>query len=156
MNFDNSIPDAQKDFIKLSDAVHIHENTKLDLELYARNHGLPIVKPFIMVSAKDQAHAEEIETLVKSEQFFQGHYRDKVVKIVSGTRADERDEAIRKLLEVENVDNPVEIVIQVMMLKEGWDVNNLYTIVPLRASASVTLTEQTLGRGLRLPYGERT
>lgn len=34
--------------------------------------------------------------------------------------------------------------------------NNLYTIVPLRASASDTLTEQTLGRGLRLPYGERT
>ena len=42
------------------------------------------------------------------------------------------------------------------MLKEGWDVNNLYTIIPLRASASDTLTEQTIGRGLRLPYGERT
>lgn len=59
-------------------------------------------------------------------------------------------------MEVEKNDNNVEIVIQVMMLKEGWDVNNLYTIVPLRASASETLTEQTLGRGLRLPYGERT
>ena len=42
------------------------------------------------------------------------------------------------------------------MLKEGWDVTNLYTIIPLRASASDTLTEQTIGRGLRLPYGERT
>mgnify|MGYP000530229408 FL=1 len=42
------------------------------------------------------------------------------------------------------------------MLKEGWDVTNLYTIIPLRASASETLTEQTIGRGLRLPYGERT
>src|SRR5262249_25918186 len=41
-------------------------------------------------------------------------------------------------------------------LKEGWDVTNLYTIVPLRASASEILTEQTLGRGLRLPYGRRT
>ena len=41
-------------------------------------------------------------------------------------------------------------------LKEGWDVTNLYTIVPLRASASDILTEQTLGRGLRLPYGKRT
>lgn len=36
------------------------------------------------------------------------------------------------------------------------DVTNLYTIIPLRASASETLTEQTIGRGLRLPYGERT
>ena len=42
------------------------------------------------------------------------------------------------------------------MLKEGWDVNNLYTIVPLRTAASKILREQMLGRGLRLPYGERT
>ena len=47
-------------------------------------------------------------------------------------------------------------MIHVNMLKEGWDVNNLYTIIPLRTSASETLTEQTIGRGLRLPYGERT
>ena len=42
------------------------------------------------------------------------------------------------------------------MLKEGWDVTNLYTIIPLRTAASVTLREQTIGRGLRLPYGKRT
>jgi type III restriction enzyme len=42
------------------------------------------------------------------------------------------------------------------MLKEGWDVNNLYTIVPLRTAASKILREQMVGRGLRLPYGERT
>ena len=43
------------------------------------------------------------------------------------------------------------------MLKEGWDVTNLYTIVPLRASNASILVEQTIGRGLRLPFsGERT
>ena len=47
-------------------------------------------------------------------------------------------------------------MIHVNKLKEGWDVTNLFTIVPLRASASDILTEQTLGRGLRLPYGKRT
>ncbi len=52
-------------------------------------------------------------------------------------------------------DDRTEIVIHVNKLKEGWDVTNLYTIVPLRASASDILTEQTLGRGLRLPYGAR-
>jgi len=41
------------------------------------------------------------------------------------------------------------------MLKEGWDVTNLYTIVPLRAANSRTLVEQSIGRGLRLPYGNR-
>lgn len=42
------------------------------------------------------------------------------------------------------------------MLKEGWDVTNLYTIVPLRAASARTLVEQSIGRGLRLPYGKRT
>ena len=42
------------------------------------------------------------------------------------------------------------------MLKEGWDVTNLYTIIPLRTAASLTLREQTIGRGLRLPFGNRT
>jgi type III restriction enzyme len=42
------------------------------------------------------------------------------------------------------------------MLKEGWDVTNLYTIVPLRAANARTLIEQSIGRGLRLPYGKRT
>ena len=42
------------------------------------------------------------------------------------------------------------------MLKEGWDVTNLYTIVPLRAANARILIEQSIGRGLRLPYGKRT
>lgn len=62
---------------------------------------------------------------------------------------------MQRLLAVEH-DKDTEIVIHVNKLKEGWDVTNLYTIVPLRASASEILTEQTIGRGLRLPYGKRT
>jgi type III restriction enzyme len=71
-------------------------------------------------------------------------------------RGGESEFNMRLLLEVERNDNPVEIVIHVNMLKEGWDVNNLYTIVPLRTAASKVLREQMVGRGLRLPYGERT
>ncbi len=63
---------------------------------------------------------------------------------------------IRRLLAVESVDEPTEIVVHVNMLKEGWDVTNLYTIVPLRAANARTLIEQSIGRGLRLPYGQRT
>lgn len=54
---------------------------------------------------------------------------------------------------LESPDNNVEIVVHVNMLKEGWDVNNLYTIIPLQASNAAILIEQTIGRGLRLPYG---
>lgn len=60
------------------------------------------------------------------------------------------------MLRVEKYDEPTEIVIHVDMLKEGWDVNNLYTIIPLKAADSKILVEQSIGRGLRLPFGECT
>lgn len=63
---------------------------------------------------------------------------------------------VARLLAVESRDESTEIVIHVNMLKEGWDVTNLYTIVPLRAANARTLVEQSIGRGLRLPYGKRT
>lgn len=51
--------------------------------------------------------------------------------------------------EIDKIDNPYEVIVSVMMLKEGWDVKNVCVIVPLRAFDSPILPEQTLGRGLR-------
>lgn len=42
------------------------------------------------------------------------------------------------------------------MLKEGWDVKNIYVIASAWSMESSLLTEQILGRGLRLPFGQRT
>ncbi len=50
---------------------------------------------------------------------------------------------------IDSSENPYEIIVSVMMLKEGWDVRNVCVIVPLRAFDSPVLPEQTLGRGLR-------
>lgn len=147
---------AQLDREKLNDGVRIHEETKSKLEIYARTFGKPLVKPFVLVVARDTDHSKEIMEYIKSGDFFGGYYRDKVIEINSAQRGAEKDENIEQLLSLEKPDNKIEIVIHVNMLKEGWDVTNLYTIVPLRASASETLTEQTIGRGLRLPYGNRT
>ena len=79
-----------------------------------------------------------------------------MLEVHSGTKGDEKDDIVAKLLTVEDAANPIEIVVHVNMLKEGWDVRNLYTIVPLRKADSKTLIEQSVGRGLRLPYGVRT
>ena len=146
----------QLDHEKLNDGVRLHEETKSNLEIYARTFGKPVVKPFILVVAKDTEHSKKIKEYITSDDFFRGYYNGKVIEINSSQRGAEKDENIEQLLSLENADNKIEIVIHVNMLKEGWDVTNLYTIVPLRASASETLTEQTIGRGLRLPYGERT
>lgn len=146
----------QLDHEKLNDGLRLHEDTKSKLEIYARTFDKPVVKPFVLVVARDTDHSKEIMKYIKSNDFFNGYYADKVIEINSSQRGAEKDENIEQLLSLENPDNKIEIVIHVNMLKEGWDVTNLYTIVPLRASASETLTEQTIGRGLRLPYGERT
>jgi len=141
--------------IKLEDGIHYHEHVKVQLQTYARQNGVTLVHPFMLVVAQDTNHAREIREFVESDGFFGGRYRGKVAEIHSKTQGEETDENAQRLLNVER-DGHTEIVIHVNKLKEGWDVTNLYTIVPLRASASEILTEQTLGRGLRLPYGKRT
>lgn len=146
----------QLDREKLLDGLRMHEETKGHLEVYARSHNKPIVKPFVLVVAKDTAHAQQLKDYIQSPAFFDGRYADKVMEIHSEQSKAEKSENIERLLSLEKPENKIEIVIHVNMLKEGWDVTNLYTIIPLRASASETLTEQTIGRGLRLPYGERT
>src|SRR3989338_6809300 len=142
--------------LKLEDGIRIHENTKVELEVYARENGLPIVKPFMLVIAKDTDHANALVKVMEGVTFFEGRYKGKVITVHSALKGEERDETVEQLIHVEKSDNPTEIVIHVNMLKEGWDVTNLYTIVPLRAANSRTLVEQSIGRGLRLPYGKRT
>lgn len=142
--------------IKLEDGIRIHEHTKVELEIFARNNDVPVVKPFMLVVAQDTTHADELQHLLESADFFEGQYRGKVITVHSKSKGSEGDDIVEKLLTVESPSNPVEIVVHVNMLKEGWDVTNLYTIVPLRAANSRTLVEQSIGRGLRLPYGRRT
>lgn len=141
--------------IKLEDGIRLHENTKVELEIYARNTEQPIVKPFMLVVAQDTTHANTLQQFIEGDDFFEGRYKGKVITVHSNVKGEEKDEVVQQLLTVEHAENPVEIVIHVNMLKEGWDVTNLYTIVPLRAANSRTLVEQSIGRGLRLPYGKR-
>ncbi|WLA99875.1 DEAD/DEAH box helicase family protein [Bradyrhizobium elkanii] len=151
----NSVNDVELERIKLEDGIHAHENVKLKLRDYAELTGRPLVHPFMLVVAQDTTHAEAIRRTIEAQGFFGGRYQGRVIRVDSALRGEESDEATARLVALEQ-DGLTEIVIHVNKLKEGWDVTNLYTIVPLRASASDILTEQTLGRGLRLPYGERT
>lgn len=155
-NFDvNAYSPEGLEKVKLEDGVRIHEDTKVELEVYARNNEEDIVKPFMLVVATDTEHANSLQQVIESDDFFEGKYKGKVIQVHSKIRGEEKDDVVEQLLTVEHSDNPVEIVIHVNMLKEGWDVTNLYTIVPLRTANSRTLVEQSIGRGLRLPYGKR-
>ena len=142
--------------LKLEDGLRLHESVKVELETFARESDNPIVKPFLLVIARETTHAARLLQLIQSDSFFEGRYKDKVIQVDSSRTGKAEEEMIERLLRVEQTDEPTEIVIHVNMLKEGWDVTNLYTIVPLRAANARILIEQSIGRGLRLPYGKRT
>lgn len=146
----NFTPD-EIEIIKLEDGIAVHERTKAAIELYARQNDKPVVKPFILVACKDISHAQAVKEKLESDLIFHGKYRGKVLQIDSSTKKD--DDISRQFVALESPDNEIEIVVHVNMLKEGWDVSNLYTIIPLRAAEAAILIEQTIGRGLRLPYG---
>lgn len=142
--------DSEIEKLKLKDAIQMHRDTKIAIENYVADNNLNPVKPTILVSCKDTTHAKSIFEYVTSEEFYDGEFKEKTLQIDSTCKTDEQ---VEQLLTLEKPVNFIEIVIHVDMLKEGWDVSNLYTIVPLRAANALTLIEQTIGRGLRLPFG---
>lgn len=108
------------------------------------------VKPCLFVVCQSIEHASEVGQVLAQP----GYIGDgaAVLEITSQSS----DEALEALARVEDPDSPIRAIVSVNMLREGWDVKNIAVIVALRRLASQTLTEQILGRGLRLPFGHRT
>lgn len=141
----------EKEGIKLEDGIRRHERKKALLETYCLNRGIPIVTPRVLVSAQNIAHSKEVKERLEGDNFSNGRYQGRVLLVHSGSE----DEQIEQLLNLEKEENSIEVVVHVNKLKEGWDVKTIYTIIPLRASVSDILTEQTIGRGMRLPFGRQ-
>lgn len=77
-----------------------------------------------------------------------------ISEAVSGKSKDELEKLRKQANDIDSADSPYKAIVSVMVLKEGWDVRNVTTIVGLRpyAAKSNILPEQTLGRGLRCMY----
>lgn len=142
--------------MKIRDGLTLHEHRKTVLREYCSDNDLGYVKPIVLIACKDTEHAKKIRALIDNDAFLNGKYKGKVIEIHSKQTGEESEENIRLLLSIESASNPIEIVLHVYKLKEGWDVNNLFTIIPLNAAKSDILAMQTIGRGLRLPFGEQT
>jgi type III restriction enzyme len=128
------------------------------LRTYCEAHGIPVIHPVMLVNCRDIAHARETVDYLTSDQFADGKYGagGAVLEVHSDKTLEEKEKALTALDAVEEPSSPCRIIVQVGMLKEGWDVKNVYVIASLRSSVSEILTEQTLGRGLRLPFGGYT
>jgi type III restriction enzyme len=137
---------------KLSDGVTLLRAKEDAIKAHAQQLGITPVNPVMLIVAKTIADADEYGEILRSAEFFAGAYAEAVLVVHS----DAPDEALTALDAVEEFASPVRLIISVGMLKEGWDVRNVYVIASMRASVSEILTEQTLGRGMRLPFGQYT
>ena len=111
----------------------------------------PTRHPKMLVVCEDTSVAPLVAAFLQDEVLAQ----DDVMTIDSGKKAElgEKDWApVReRLFSVDRHASP-RVIVSVLMLREGFDVNNICVIVPLRTSQAQILLEQTIGRGLRLMW----
>lgn len=140
---------------KLWDGLRLLALKRKVADRHAQAEEKPRINPVMLVVAKDITEADEWAHIVRSSDFLDGQYQDAVLVVHSKAAKDDSNaEELRSLQDVENPDSPIRVVISVAMLKEGWDVKNVYVLLSTQPSLSDILTEQVLGRGLRLPWGE--
>lgn len=137
---------------KLLDGIQLLRLKERAVSTYCAVEGQTPVNPLMLVVAQNIEEANELSSIIRDPGFAGGEFSERVLTVHS----DAPDEALADLDKLEEPDSPYRIVISVGMLKEGWDNRAVYVIASMRASVSTILTEQTLGRGLRLPFGEYT
>jgi len=119
-------------------------------------------KAILFVMTDDTRNCDDVA------EYLEGHYPDlkdavliihtknngDISESATGKDKDVLDNLRKQANEIDGMDSPYKAIVSVMMLKEGWDVKNVTTIVGLRAygAESKILPEQTLGRGLRKMY----
>lgn len=101
--------------------------------------------------SKTDEIADEIQKFLRNEEDISATEARKKVLPVTSSKKHEKNRELLKT--VDEPENPVEWIVSVSMLTEGWDVNNVFQIVPHedRAFNSKLLIAQVLGRGLRVP-----
>lgn len=113
----------------------------------------PSKNPKMLIVCQDTTVSPFVEAFLKSE----GLEDEDIVTIDSNKQGEVKDEewqAIKKkLFDIDRYKSP-KVVVSVLMLREGFDVNNICVLVPLRSSQAPILLEQLVGRGLRLMWRE--
>ncbi|MBK4146743.1 DEAD/DEAH box helicase family protein [Corynebacterium macginleyi] len=144
----------REQYQQLKDAATLRAYKQKFYDEYAARHaddGTSPINPVMMVVCENIAHATEVEELLAGPEFFNDPYT--VLRVDSDSMTEEKTALLNGL---DNPDSPVRAVVSVNKLKEGWDTRSIAVMVTLRAMDSDILTQQTLGRGLRLPFKRYT
>jgi len=152
-----------KDVVGLSDGQKIMLRAGLQklnilekefVELTADRNGFSNKHPKMMIVCEDTKVAPFVtDFLMKSEGLSEEDILEIHYSAKKGVKKEEWDRIKHKLFNIDKKDKP-KIIVSVLMLREGFDVNNICVVVPLRSTTSPILLEQTIGRGLRLMWRE--
>jgi type III restriction enzyme len=114
-------------------------------------------KPVLFIMMNDTDDADDVDDWLKRKypREFGGENTQVIHTDKSGeVSKKDLDSARKAVREVDREDSPINAIVSVLMLREGWDVQNVTVVVGLRpytAKANI-LPEQTIGRGLRLMF----
>jgi len=126
-----------------------------DNHIENKNTKYRLVRPLTILITKDIRACNKLtDDLIRFLADTEGiSEEDAAKKVLEVTSSPKHKENVRKLTDVDRKDSPVEWITSVSMLTEGWDVKNVFQIVPHeeRAFDSKLLIAQVLGRGLRIP-----
>ncbi len=122
-------------------------------EFTADKAGVSNKHPKMLVMAEDTSVTPFVEEFLRGE----GLGDQDVMRVDSNRKGEVPEEEWleikQRLFNVDKHEQP-KVIVSVLMLREGFDVNNICVIVPLRSSSAPILLEQTMGRGLRLMWRE--
>jgi type III restriction enzyme len=135
---------------QLADGLLLLSRKREALETWCAKNDRQPVNPVMFVVCETIDDANEVASELRADDMLG---TDEAVLVIT---SESPEEALAALDTVEDQASPVRAIVSVQMLKEGWDVKNIYVICALRALESKALSEQILGRGLRLPFGSRT
>ncbi|BFL73975.1 hypothetical protein M7M4_07270 [Corynebacterium pseudogenitalium] len=142
---------------QLLDAVSLLRNKEAAYEAYGKANfpgetgERKRTKPLLFVVCESVAHAEDVTKLLQGP----GYFGDPEAVLQFDNKHNDAV-TLRRLDELDSPASTVRAIVSVDRLKEGWDTKRVAVMCALRAMSSDILTQQTMGRGLRLPFGART
>ena len=154
---ENGYPKDSAEEAQLRDAVSLLRNKEAAYESYGKANfpgetgERKRTKPLLLVVCESVAHADEVTKILQGP----GYFGDPEAVLQFDNKHNDAV-TLRRLDELDSPASTVRAIVSVDRLKEGWDTKRVAVMCALRAMSSDILTQQTMGRGLRLPFGVRT
>lgn len=154
---ENGYPKDSAEERQLLDAVSLLRNKEAAYEAYGKANfpgetgEAKRTKPLLFVVCESVAHAGDVTKILQGP----GYFGDPEAVLQFDNKHNDAI-TLRRLDELDSPASTVRAIVSVDRLKEGWDTKRVAVMCALRAMSSDILTQQTMGRGLRLPFGART